>query len=216
MRNIIYLLTIVGGLFLCSYSPVKEIKPKQPVYQDIPYLQEYSIKYYAKSDTIRLKKVGCDRNGDIKILTSAGLFKPYNGQFLYAGTLEKDQSYRPMAAKKLSDMQVYKDQFVYLDDKAVLSNSWAGKLFSKHAFADATQFEAGVDFTFLLSNGKEIRLLKDSKISWQGTFAEGKVLAMHFDVSRNLFWLLGSNNLCSFDPAKKELKTVFKGDNFTC
>ena len=70
MKNIIYLLTLVGGLFLCSFTPAKEVKSKQPVYRDIPYLQEYSIKYYAKSDTIRLKRVGCDRNGDIKILTS--------------------------------------------------------------------------------------------------------------------------------------------------
>ncbi|MEK7719211.1 MAG: hypothetical protein AAB347_06325, partial [Bacteroidota bacterium] len=183
---------------------------------DAPFLEEYSVKFYAKSDTTHLLKVGCDRNGDIKILTSAGLFKPYDGQFLYAGTLEKDHSYRPMEKKKLTDMLVYKDQFVYLDDQAVLSNSWAGKLFSRHSQPDATQFEAGADFTFLVSNGKEIRLVKDSKVDWTGSFPGTKVLSIRFDSSRNLYWLLGANELCTFNPQNKELKPVFKAANLTC
>ena len=144
MRNFYCLLTILGGFFLCSFSPA---------YQDSPFLQEYSIRYYAKSDTIHLWKVGCDRNGDIKIMTSAGLFKPYDGQFLYPGTLEKDHSYRPVDKKKLTDMLIFKDQFVYLDDQAVFSNAWAGKLFDKHALADARLFEAGEDFNFLIASG---------------------------------------------------------------
>ncbi len=216
MKHLFYLLTLVGGLFMCSFSPVKVTTEKQPVYQDTPYLQEYSIKYYFKSDSVRPQKVGCDRNGDIKILTSAGLFKPYDGQFLYPGKIEKDHSYRPMEAKRLVDMLVYKDQFVYLDDKAVLSNSWAGKLFSAHALADACKFEAGKDFSFLVTNGKEIRLIRDANVAWSGTFSGSKVLSIRFDSSRSLFWLLGSNGLSVFDPAKKELKSVFKAENLTC
>ncbi|MCX6219655.1 MAG: hypothetical protein NTZ69_01550 [Bacteroidia bacterium] len=216
MRKLFYLLIFVGGLFLCSFSPAKETKEKQPVYRDTPFLEEYSIKFYAKSDTIHLLKVGCDRNGDIKILTSTGLFKPYGGEFLYAGTIEKDQSYRPMAKKKLTDLLIYKDQFVYLDDQAVLSNSWAGKLFSKHSLPDATQFEAGADFSFLVSNGKEIRLVKDSRVDWTGRFPGAKVLSIRFDTSRNLFWLLGTNELCTFNPQNKELKIVYKAANLTC
>ena len=216
MRNIFYLPTLIGGLFLCSFSPGKEIITKQPVYKDTPYTQEYSIKYYTKSDSIHLLKVGCDRNGDIKVLTSAGLFKPYDGQFLHAGTLEKDHSYRPMEAKKLKDMLIYKDQFVYLDDKAVLSNSWAGKLYSKHDLADAIQFDAGTDFSFLVTNGKEIRLLKDSNTEWKGTFSGNKILDIRYDSMRHLYWILGSNELCSFDPGKKELKSVFRAGNLTC
>ncbi len=215
MKNLFYLLTLVGGLALCSFSPVKETKTKQPIYKDIPYLQEYSVKYYATSDACQLLKVGCDRNGDIKILTSAGLYKPYDGQFLYPGTIQKDHSYRPMEAKKLTDMQIYKNQFVYLDDKAVLSNCWAGKLFSQHSLSDAAQFEGGIDFSFLITNGKDIRLVKDSKVEWQGNFPGTKILVSRYDPSRNLFWLLGSNELCTFSPVNKELKTVFKSENLT-
>ena len=216
MNKLFYLLTFVGGLSLCSFSPSKELKEKQPVYQDTPYLQEFSIKYYFKTDSARPLKVGCDRNGDVKILTSAGLFKPYDGQFLYAGKIEKDHSYRPLEAKKITDMLVYKDQFVYLDDKAVLSNSWAGKLFSLHTLADASLFEAGKDFSFLVSDGKVIRFIQDANVAWSGTFSAAKVLSIRYDSSRNLFWLLGSNELSVFDPVKKELKSVFKAENLTC
>ncbi len=213
MKNLFPLLTLVGGLFLCAFSPAKE--SRQPVYLDKPFQQEYSIKYCTNSDTLKLLKVGCDRNGEIKIMTSKGVFKPYDGQFLYPGTLEKDHSYRPMEAKKLTDMVVYKEQFVFLDDQAVLSNSWAGKLFSRHLFPAATQLEAGADFSFLVTDGKEIRLVKDSRIDWQGIFPGTALLAVRYDVSRNLYWLLGKKELCSLDPTGKTLKIVFKASELT-
>ncbi len=215
MRKAIYILFLGGGLFFTSFLHAEVKKEKQPVYQDVPFMQEYSIKYYSKSDTIHLLKVGCDRNGDIKILTSSGLYKPYDGQFQYPGTLAKDHSYRPMELKKISDMAVYQDQFVYLDDKAVLSNSWAGKLFSKHALPDAVSFATGNDFNFLVTNGKEIRLLHESKIEWSGSFPDVKILSVRYDTSHNLYWLLGKTQLCNFDPIKKLLKSVFQADNMT-
>ena len=207
MRNILCLLTIIGGFFLCSFSPA---------YQDTPFLQEYSIRYYAKSDGLKLLKAGCDRNGDIKIMTSEGLFKPFDGQFLYPGTLEKDHSYRPVEKKKLSDMLVYRDQFIYLDDQAVFSNAWAGKLFDKHSLAGARLFEAGGDFDFLVSDGKNICQVNNSGTVWQGVFPDSKVLSIRYDSLRKLYWLLGSNQLCSFDPIKKDVKILFKSENMTC
>lgn len=216
MRNFFYLLTIVGGFFLCSFSPDKEIKVKQPIYQDTPFLQEYSIRYYVKSDGLKLIKAGCDRNGDIKIMTSDGLYKPYDGQFLYPGTLEKDHSYRPVEKKKLSDLLVYKDQFIYLDDQAVFSNAWAGKLFDKHPLSGARLFEAGEDFNFLVTDGEKICLVNNNGIVWQGVFPDSKVLSVRYDSSRKLYWLLGGKQLCSFDPVKKETKSLFKAENMTC
>lgn len=129
-------------------------------------------------------------------MTSAGLFKPYDGQFLYPGTLEKDHSYRPVEKKKLTDMLIFKDQFVYLDDQAVFSNAWAGKLFDKHTLADARLFEAGEDFNFLVNNTGTL---------WKGAFPDSKILSVRYDSSRKIYWLLCSNQLCSFDLAKKEI-----------
>ncbi|MEI7421784.1 MAG: hypothetical protein WCK18_06805 [Prolixibacteraceae bacterium] len=216
MGNFYCLLTIVGGFFLCSFSPEKEVKVKQPAYQDTPFLQEYSIRYYAKSDGLKLLKAGCDRNGDIKIMTSEGLFKPYDGQFLYPGTLEKDHSYRPVEKKKLTDMLVFQDQFIFLDDQAVFSNAWAGKLFDKHALSGAKLFEAGEDFNFLVSDGKNISLVNNTGAFWQGVFPDSKVLSVRYDSSRKIFWLLGNKQLCSFDPVKKDIKSLFKAENMTC
>jgi hypothetical protein len=207
MRKFNGLLILIGGFFLCSFSPA---------YQDSPFLQEYSIRYYFNSDTIHLWKIGCDRNGDIKIMTSAGLYKPFDGQFLYPGTLEKDHSYRPVEKKKLTDMLIFKDQFVYLDDQAVFSNAWAGKLFDMHALADARLFEAGEDFNFLVTDGKNICLLNNTGTLWQGTFPDTKILSVRYDASRKIYWLLGSKQLCSFDPAKKEMKVLFNAANMTC
>lgn len=215
MRKLTYLLALAGGIVFCSFTPANEVKEKQPVYKDTPYQQEYSVKYYSGADSLRLLKVGCDRNGDIKILTTAGLFKPYDGQFLYPGTLEKDRSYRPMSAKKVTDMLVLKDQFVYLDNKAVFSNSWAGKLFSIHNQPDAKLCTAGEGFSFLVTNGKEIKLVTDSKVEWIGNFPGNEVIVCRFDPSRSNFWILGKNELCRFDPAKRELKTVFSFEGMT-
>jgi len=207
MRDFYCLLIIIGGFFLCSFSPA---------YQDSPYLQEYSIRYYLKSDSIHLLKVGCDRNGDIKIMASAGLFKPYDGQFLYPGSLEKDHSYRPVEKKQLTDLLIFKDQFVYLDDQAVFSNAWAGKLFDKHTLANARLFEAGEDFNFLVTDGKNICLVNNTGTLWKGTFPDTKILSVRYDSSRKIYWLLGSKQLCSFDPTKKEIKSLFNAENMTC
>lgn len=216
MRNFYYLLTIVGGFLLCSFSPVKEAKTRQTAYQDAPFLQEYSIRYYVKSDGLKLTKAGCDRNGDIKIMTSEGLYRPHDGQFLYPGTLEKDHSYRPVEKKKLSDMLVFKDQFIYLDDQAVFSNAWAGKLFDKHSLAGARLFEAGEDFNFLVTDGEKIALVNQSGTVWQSAFPDSKVLSVRYDSSRKIYWLLGHDQLFTLDPLKKNLTSIFKAENMTC
>jgi hypothetical protein len=120
--------SLLGALL--SSSLLFAQKPKQPVHQDVPFVQEYSIKYYFK-ETAEPLKAYTDLNGAIKVSTKSGLYQLYAGQFLYPGTLEKDVSYRPIADKKMANLGLYQHQFVMIDDKAVLSNAWAGKLFYK-------------------------------------------------------------------------------------
>lgn len=111
----------------CTGKNSKKIESKLPVYSDVAYLQDYSIKYYTNEQVTTLMKVVSDRNGVVQILSSKGLQKPFNGEFLYPGTIENDFSYRPMADKKITGIGVYDNQLVYLDNVAVLSNAWAGK-----------------------------------------------------------------------------------------
>ena len=104
----------------------------QSVYKDVPYVQDYSVKYYFENDDHETKKVYTDRNEVVQVLTEDGLYFPVNGHLQYPGSLKRDKRYLPMADKKVADFVIYDNQFVYVDEKAVFSNAWAGKLYSKH------------------------------------------------------------------------------------
>src|SRR5215204_3537737 len=96
---------------------------RQPVYQDVAYQQDFSKKFKIQEEGIIPKKVFSDRNGVIQVYSSAGLLKTFGGEFLYPGSLVRDKTYRPLADKKILNLNLYNDQFVYLDDKAVLANA---------------------------------------------------------------------------------------------
>lgn len=184
-----------------------------PVYTDVPFLQDYSVKYDYRHGS-QLKKVFSDRNGVIRILSSDGLLQPHCGFFLYPGTLEPDRTYRPMAGKKIVNMLNYDGQFVYLDDKAVLSNAWAGKLLEKHGMPSATVFAGGEDFMFLVADGKNLKCIQNSKELWKGEL-KNQPLSIKYNQGDHLFWLLDQQSLSTFNPRTKELKTVIAGENFT-
>jgi len=191
----------------------------QPIHKDTAYLQNFSIKYEINKlkDTagLLLQKVACDRNGVIQVYSSAGLLTLSGGQFLYPGQLVQDVSYQPMLNKKIKNISVYQKQFVYVDDKAVLSNAWAGSLYSRHAMPDVTLFSGGNDFDFMLSNGTSLQYITDSKLLWQGSSAD-KLVDIAFDRSSNMFWLLGENSISVFSPQNKSVTIKYKGDGLTC
>lgn len=191
----------------------------QPVYKDTAYKQPYSIKYLLdhskRAGSITLKKVCSDRNGVIQVYSSHGLLTVSGGQFLYPGQLVQDVSYQPMLNKKISDIGIYQNQFVYLDDKAVLSNAWAGTLYSRHTMPGANLFSGGNDFNFLLSDGTALQYLNDSKVLWQGSVTD-KLIDITFDKTRNIFWLLGQHTISVFSPANKSITEKYKGDSLTC
>ena len=94
--------------------------------QEDPFIQEYSIKYYV-SGVGRLKKVYADRNGNVQVLADSGLYHPVRGEFLCPGELVSDQRYRPMKDMEILDMALQEGQFIYLTDKSIMGNAWAGK-----------------------------------------------------------------------------------------
>lgn len=123
-------LAIIILISSCNEKSEKAIDTIQPVYHDIPYMQDYAIKYtFEEEDNLKYKKVYTDRNDVIQVLTSIGLYRPINGHFQYPGLLKPDKSYIPMADKHVTDMGLFDNQFIYLDNKAVFSNAWAGKIF---------------------------------------------------------------------------------------
>ncbi len=201
---------------LSSATYSQRAAPGQPIHKDIPFPQHFSIKYQIKnSDSIRLQKVLCDRNGVVQVYSSAGLLRPSAGALLHPGQLVPDLSYKPMTDKKIKNVQLLENQFVYLDDKAVLSNAWAGKLYAKHTLSNASLFSGGTGFSFLLSDGNKLQYLKDASIVWEGR-VDDKTIDIIFDKKRNCFWLLGEHSVMAFSISGLSIQNKYTGDGLTC
>ena len=216
--NKILITAILAGIIGagCNPSQTPGKKGSQEAYQDIPFPQVYSIKYFLKDQKTGLRKIVCDRNGYIQILASEGLMKPSAGEFLYPGTLDRDLYYRPISDKKISGITTLNDQIVYLDEKAVLSNAWAGKLYSPHSLPGARIFSGGSDFEFLVSDGKNLQLIKGKSKLWEGTAEGEEVKDIKYDRGTNYYWILGNGSLYRFDPDKGSMEKIFPDGSLTC
>src|SRR5690554_1870198 len=220
MRNYfqqIVLATILLLFIACSETP-KEASPttaSMPVYKDVPYLQDYSIKYVADNKDLSLKSAFMDRNLLIQIASSDGILRTHDGQFLYPGILMKDKTYRPLTDKNITAIETYRDQFIYLDDKAVLSNAWAGSLYLQHSLPKAHILSPGKDFGFLISDGQSLQYVSKDQTPWKGNLDNESILTIKFDEKTNLFWILGKKSITSFDPSKQVLTNIYQGNNLT-
>jgi hypothetical protein len=205
---------VVVIVMIAACSGKKDDKNSQPVFTDVAFKQIYSVKYMAP-EGVTLRKVCSDRNGVIQIFSSAGLLKTYAGEFLYPGALVADKTYRPMADKKISGLDAYHDQFVYLEDRAVFANAWAGNLYSRYAMPAASLFAGGEDFAFLITDGTALQYIKDSKVLWQGR-SEEKLIDIRYDAARNIFWLLSSKAVAIFSVKDQAVTTIYTGSDLTC
>ena len=207
-KKIIFLLLFTQSIF--------QFAAAQSNHKDLPFIQEYSEKYnFEKSlNSSQLIKVNCDRNGVIQILSSTGILKLVAAQLLYPGKLVADMSSRPMKDKNIKAINIYRKQFVYADDKVVLSNAWAGKLNAKHTLPEVNLMDGDNDFGFLISDGTNLQYIKDSAIAWKGTVTEN-IKNIFFDQKRNLFWLLSSRSISTFSLKDKILQSVFTGEALT-
>ena len=206
-------LTLLTGLNIAKVPSFSQRVVKQPVHADKPFSQDYSIKYYSDTTKLNVSQAASDLNGNIQVLSNKGLQHPFDGQFLYHGSIEPDNSYRFMSDKKISAIGSYQSQLVYLTNTVIFSNAWAGKLLSAHTLPAAKLFVGGKDFSFLVSDGKSIQLVKDSKNLWSGNLQNDEVVALRFQVSGGLFWILGKKSLYTFDGTT--LTKVLDGNNFT-
>ena len=215
MKGLIRSSWLVLMVLVVACSGDRDSAGTQPVHKDVSFLQTYSVKWNLELENVTLKNVFTDRNGAIQLYSSAGLLKPFAGDFLYPGTLVPDKTYRPIVDKKIVNLTLYNDQFVYLDDKAVLSNAWAGTLYSKYSMPNANMLEGGKDFSFLISDGESLQYLNDSKVIWQGKNSE-PIIDILFDDVRNMFWILGKKSISTYDVAGNVLTQVFSGSDLTC
>ena len=81
-RNLLWGVLLAG--VSCSEAPKGETATTSlPVYKDVPYLQDYSIKYDKQEDDLQLFEAFMDRNGVIQVSSSDGILRTHDGQFLY-------------------------------------------------------------------------------------------------------------------------------------
>jgi len=211
-----YCIWAISLLILSCTSPSpkkeKEATTSMPVYKDVPYTQDYSIKFL--SENLNLSEAQMDRNGVIQVLSSDGLLRTHDGQFLYPGQLVKDKTYRPLTDKNISGFTLYENQFVYLDDKAVFSNAWAGSLYLSHDLPKANILAAGDAFDFLISDGKALQFLSKDKSPWN-TKIDDQILEIRYQAAKKTFWILGEHSISSFDATTNNLITTKQEQKLT-
>ncbi|MGB5556216.1 MAG: hypothetical protein WBM83_16285, partial [Flavobacteriaceae bacterium] len=187
-----------------------------PVYKDLPYVQDYSVKYVKEDETTILSKAFMDRNGVIQVMSSKGLLRTHDGQFLFPGQLVQDKTYRPLTDKKITSIALFQDQFIYLDDKAVFSNAWAGSLYLPHHLPKAQILASGSNFDFLISDGKTLEFLSKDKAPWQGEIADDRVLDIRYHAADKSFWVLGQHSISSFNTTNNTFETLPQDQEMTC
>ncbi|WP_026811504.1 hypothetical protein [Arenibacter latericius] len=214
LLNAVWLLILLS--FACKETPNQIASTAtQPVYKDVPYLQDYSVKYEVQDEDLHLFSAHMDRNLLIQIATSKGIMRTHDGQFLYPGILMEDKTYRPLTDKNITALTLYQDQFIYLDDKAVLSNAWAGTLYLKHNLPKANILESGADFSFLISDGKNLQYVSKNDKGWNGALENDVVINIKFNSNTDIFYILGEKTVTEFDPQKQQLTKIIEGENFT-
>ena len=208
---IVTVVIVVAGLLQVPNS----LLLAQSVHEDKPFEQEYSVKYYAEKPDAALTGLASDRNGVIQVLSGGELLHPSGGQFLSPGSLSPDRTYRPLQDMKVAAIGLYDRQLIYLDNQAVLSNAWAGKLAIQHGLPRAQLFAGGTDFTFLVSDGKALHLVAQTGVLWKGAMPGDEAIGIRYQSAADRFWILGKKALYTLSGRDHQLSRVIDGTNFT-
>ncbi len=187
------------------------IKAQQPVYEDLAYWQDKSDYVFAdKEMNPDMKKVFVDRNYVTQILsTDNGVLRPSETSIVL------QRLYRPLRDWNVIDMILYKNEYVYLTDKAVISDAWAGKLYVKYDLPDAKVFDGGANFDFLVgSDDKVIYVDKTGKLWDHKLFSGIDLIDIRYDKDYNGFWILTDGRLCFFDVKSNKIEKRYEGRGF--
>jgi len=179
-------------------------------YTDKTYIQDFADKFELKENQgIELIQVRSDRNEVVKILSSNGLVKPWEKNIV------KDNLFRPLTDMNIIAIDRYEDQFVYLTDKAVLSNSWAGKFYVEHSLKNPTQFVVSHNFTTLVAANDNLVLIQNGEQVWNKLIDNFNPIKLIFDLSNKRFLILSNDALYQLKCPDKELTKVYDADNLT-
>ena len=186
------------------------------VHADKPFVQEYGVKYYLSPAQLpsKLFAISANRDGQIRILSDKGILVPDQGNLLYPGGLTEDIAYPQMLPKKIKSITTYRNQTVFLDNKQVFSNGWAGKIQIDHGLTNAFLFSGGEDFHFLVSDGSALVYLNaDGEKIWSGRF-DG-LLEIKYQEAGNRYLLVSKDKIAEYIPGQP-IKEIYQGNGITC
>ncbi len=180
-------------------------------YKDTPYLQDFADKFELSADDNQqdLIHVRSDRNNSINILSTDGLLQPWEKK------LVRDQRYRPLTDQHIIAFDTYKDQFVYLTDKALLSNAWAGEFYAEHHVNNPTHFVMGDDFSFLVAAKGKLVLFKNNKNVWEKSLKDFEPVELLFDTGKQTYIVLSENTIYTLYGSDQKLVKRYSGNNLT-
>ncbi len=195
-------------LIFAVFSFLVSIMLSAQTYTDTSYTQDYANKYeLGESVSSELLQVRSDRNGVVNILSSDGLLQPWEKKIV------KEMKYRPLTDMNIIAFDRYDNQFVYLTDKAVLSNSWAGKFYFEHGMKDPAQFVVGHNFTTLIAGKGELALFQKGEKVWSESLDDFNPVTLIFDLRGKRFLISTNNTVYQLQCPQKELSKVYNGDN---
>lgn len=204
--------TCVRLLLGCFFLPlfVNGQTAKQ-VHRDRVFQQDYAVKYVGDNEAKERFSLAVDRNGTIQVLEKGKLLRPAFGAFQQDGILVADQSYLPMKDKNILAIIRHEDQLVYLDDKAVLSNAWAGDLYLMHDLKNPHALTGGKEMDFVVVSPNQLQYLKKGQKTSAIAIYE-PILDLRFDSKRNRFLLLQASGISSFSPGGTQISPIAKGE----
>jgi hypothetical protein len=191
MKSLILGITLILALTASA-------KGTPPAYVDRPFLQDYSEKIPLASPAgdIKLRKVRMDRNGCISVLSNKGLLQ------IDTGMLKPDRRYRPLADMQIKDLEVTWDQFVYLTDRHILSNAWAGQFLSDYAMSGAKLLATGGrGEVIVIGAGRVVRFQVDEPV-WEWQVDTARIKQAAFDAKGKRCLLLTEDGLWCLEPSR--------------
>ena len=200
MKKIIFLFSVLISFGLTA----------QKKHMDKPFTQDYAVIFELSENTVNsnLWSVSSSRDKAISIVSSNGLLQPWDKKIV------KDIRYRPFENMKVISTVNYKDQIVYLTDKAVLSNDFAGKLYMDHGMKNPTHFAMGNDFKALVAGNGQVKLLQNDKKIWSKSINGFKPVEVVFDKGNNRFLILTKQEVYQLNSGNKFSK-VYSGKDLT-
>lgn len=187
------------------------ISIKAQTYKDVPYIQDFADKFELseKYKNAELLQVRTDRNKQVQVLSSIGLLQPWENQ------LVENALYRPIKDMNLLSVEKYENQFVYLTDKAVLSNSWAGKFYIEHGLKNPGQFVLAHNLTTLIAGKDELVIFQNGKKAWGKAIDNFTPLKLIFDKNNKRFLIFTDNAIYQLKCPDKVLSKVYSGTIIT-